>query len=56
MMLKPKAQYQKYEKYYCIIIYDISDQVLFRVKCCLKGLLKIIKLMLILGQFSLSKG
>ena len=33
-----------------------KDQVHFLVKCCLQGLLKIIKLMIIVGQVRLSKG
>ncbi len=37
-------------------IIDFFDLVHFLVKCCLKGLLKIIKLMLILGQVRVSKG
>ncbi len=36
--------------------YDFSDLVHFLTKCCLKGLLKILKLMLILWQVRLSKG
>ena len=38
------------------IILDNLDLVHFLVKCCLQGLLKIIKLMLILGQVRLSIG
>ncbi len=35
--------------------YAIMDLVHFLVKCCFKGLLKMIKKMIILGQFRLSK-
>ena len=38
------------------ILLEILDLVHFLVKCCLYGLLNIIKLMLITGQVMLSKG
>ena len=40
---------------FCVVI-QLMDLVHFLVKCSLKGLLKMIKLMLILGQIRLSKG